>query len=97
VPCPNESVLIPLQNAGQWATTTDPITEEAIWVRADVAGRVAEQLITRAVAGDAGLLLGTEPPAWVALAHHLLRLDVALWALFTAPWRWLRRRPALRG
>jgi hypothetical protein len=87
MPCANESVLTPLQNAGQWATPTDPITEEAIWVRADVAGRVAERLIARAVAGDPGLLLGVEhrrvraPRTRVAATTSALHLR-----------RWLNRR-----
>lgn len=96
--CPNEHVLIPMQNAGQWATTTDPITEEHIWVRADDAYKVAEQLIARAVAGDPDLRLeGYPTPAWVSFAHRLLRLDAALWALFATPGRWLRRRPVLQA
>lgn len=106
MPCANESVLIPLQAAGQWATRTDPITEEAICVRADVAGRVAEQLIARALAGDPGLLLGIEyrrvrAPGARLLAnrvgHHLLRLDARMLALFTAPFRRLKPSPRIPG
>lgn len=93
MPCPNEHILIPMQNAGQWATTTDPITEEHIWVRASDAYEVAEQLVARAVAGDPALQLDSYPrPVEVAFAHWLLRLDAKLWTMFTAPFRRLRRR-----
>jgi hypothetical protein len=98
VGCVNEHVLIPMQNAGQWATRTDPITEESIWVRADDAARLTEQLLARAVAGDPVLQPESLPqPKWSTFAlYHLLRLDVRLWALFTAPFRRVRRT-ALRG
>jgi hypothetical protein len=92
MPCANESVLIPLQTASQWATPTDPITEEAIWVRADDACRLAEAFIARAVAGDPAMLLGIPQPWWITAGHRVGRVDAWLWDLFAAPFRWVRRR-----
>ena len=95
MPCPNEHVLIPMERAGQWASRTDPITDEAIWVRADVACKVAEQLIARAVAGDLVLQPeGFRPPVEVAFAHWLLRIDARWWPPNRTLIRRLRRRAA---